>query len=378
MSILMPVFTLIMLWRTGFKNFSLHISPPFVFLFLLLIWGGVGLIWAISLPQALKVVVTMSLTFSFTLVFISLLEKATSDIFSKVDTLLKIAGFILICLILFQNILDMYHIKLFKKFKDYYMMKPSGSILGLGAFITCGWLWVYNRKILSMATFILLILLIYLTRCQTAVYGVFFASLVFIVSYVIPIWATRLALVASYTLSILTPFIYLCLFPLSHMITLKFVLQNPTFFHRFLGWNFLSNKFLEKPFLGWGLGATSFLSTEPHLVEGYENLVHPHNSSLQAYLELGIGGGILLALFFSSLFWMVEKYVKDRLSVAVCNATLAFGFIQAEITHNLWHSHWVSWVAFLSGFLILFLKARAAQLHASTDHSTLAPTPSKE
>ncbi len=374
----MPALTLILVWHTGFKNFSLHLSPPFVFLFLLLIWGGVGLVWAIHFPQALKVFVTMSLTFSFALVLISLLEKATPDTVLKAYHIVNIAGFILISLILFQNTLDAFHIQLFKKYKDYYIMKPSGSILGLGAFITCGWLWVYNNKSLSVATFILLIFLIYLTRCQTALYGILFASFVFIISYIVPIWTTRAALVSSYTVLILTPFIYLCLFPLSQMMRTEWILQHPSLFHRFLGWDFLSKKFLEKFFLGWGLGATPSLYIESSLAHGYSNVMHPHNSSLQTYLELGLGGGILFALFFASLFWMVEKYVKDRLSIAVCNATLAFWFIQAELTHNLWHNHWVSWSAFLSGLLILFLKARALQQHGSVDRSMQAPIRSTE
>lgn len=378
MSILLPALTFILVWHTGFKNVSLHVSPPFIFLFLLWMWGGIGLLWAIHLPQALKVFTTTGLTFVFALFFISFLERATPDIFLKTYTILKIAGLILISLILLQNILDEFHIKLFKKYEEYYIMKPSGSILGLGAFIVCGWLWVDNNKILSIGTFCLLILLIYLTRCQTAFYGIIFASLVFIVSYIFPFLATRMALISSYTILILTPFIYLCVFPLSQIMTVDWILHHPSVFHRFLGWDFLSKKFLEKLFLGWGLGATPYLYTESNLAHGYENVIHPHNSSLQAYLELGLGGGIIFALFFSSLFWMVEKYVKDRLSVAVCNATLAFGLIQAELTHNLWHNHWISWVAFLSGLLIIFLKVRAAQLHVSADRSTRAPIRSKE
>ncbi len=249
------------------------------------------------------------------------------------------------------------------------MMKPSGSILGLGAFISCGLLWVYNSKILSIATFILLLLLIYLTQCQTAFYGVVLASVAFGLSYAAPFWTTRIALFLSYTFIILFPLLCLYVFPLSKIVKFQFVIQNASFFHRLLGWEFLAEKFLEKPLLGWGLGSARYLPTGSELASGYGNVIHPHNNSLQAYLELGLVGGILFGLFFASCFWLVEKHIKDRLSVAVCNATLIFGFLQAEVTHSLWHNHWVSWVTFITGLLIVFLKARAAQLHGKVYRS---------
>jgi len=170
MSILMPIIALILLWmQRDVKSLSFFLSPPLVFLFLLLLWGGVSILWAEHPKTALTIFMRMSLTLTFSLILISALTKASPDTLSKIYALLKIAGFILICFILFQNVADELKIKTFVKYKEvYYVMKPSGSILGLGAFISCGLLWVYNSKILAVATFILLVLLIYLTRCQTA------------------------------------------------------------------------------------------------------------------------------------------------------------------------------------------------------------------
>lgn len=374
MSILMPVIALILLWmQRDVKSLSFFLSSPLIFLFLLLLWGGVSILWAENPKTALTIFMRMSLTFTFSLILISTLMKASPDTLSKIYTLLKIAGFILICFILFQNVADELKIKTFVKYKEvYYVMKPSGSILGLGAFISCGLLWVYNSKILALATFILLVLLIYLTRCQTAFYGVLFATLVFIVSYAIPFWSTRMALFLSYTFLILSPLLYLYVFPLSTLVKLRWILQNSSLFHRLLGWEFLSEKFVEHPLLGWGLGSTPYLPVGPELAQGYGNVIHPHNNGIQAYVELGIVGGVLFGLFFASCFWLVEKHVKDRLSVAVCNATLVFGFIQAEVTHSLWHNHWVSWVAVITGLMIIFLKAREAQLRGVAYHSKQA------
>ena len=113
---------------------------------------------------------------------------------------------------------------------------------------------------------------------------------------------------------------------------------------------------------------------ERKIVADYDCLLHPHNNSVQAFFELGLIGGILFALFFASLFLLVEKHVKDRFSVAVCNATLAYGFIGAEITHNLWRNYWLSLVVLTAGLVILFLKAREEQLHVEVGHSKQVPT----
>ncbi len=364
MSLLMPLLALLLIYERRGK-LSFHLSPPFVFLFLLLILGGAGVFWAKCPDAAIKIFATTSLTLGFSYLFISLAQELTLEQCAKYHLILKRAGVVLISLVLLQYVLEGLGVRLFDKLGEGYMMKPTASIIGLGAFMGCALLWVYNNKILSGVTFILFCLLTYITRNETACYGMVLAIGVFIVSYLAPFWATRIALVSSYTCLILTPFIFI---QFSTFFKVKWVFQHLTFFHRVIGWSFLSEKFLESPWLGWGLGATPYLPEEAFLAQGLPYLMHPHKSSLQAYLELGIGGGILFALFFASLFWMVEKYLKDRLSIAVCNATISFAFIQAEITHSLWHNHWISWVAFLTGVLMIFLKVRAAQLHVRVDH----------
>jgi len=224
--------------------------------------------------------------------------------------------------------------------------------------------------------FILLSILAYLTHCQTAIYGIILATIIFILSYAMPFWTTRISMVSSYTFLVLSPLIYTHLVPFSRIGELPYLkwLFNHSFSHRFIGWEVYSKKFFERPFLGWGVESIRYLPPEPIFAKGYVNLIHPHNNSVQAYFELGLVGGILYALFFASLFWVVEKHVKDRLSIAVCNATITFGFVAAEITHNVWRNYWLSLVALTAGLVILFLKAREAQLHAEAGHLKPSPT----
>ncbi len=369
-SLLMPFLTFIVIWNQGgLKNVPPHISSPIVFLFLLLSLAGMSVLWAENPKAAVKTFFSLSVTFSFAYLFISCLIRATPELISKAYTILKISGYVLMVLIVLQAFIDTFMVK-----KVPYMMKPSGSILGLMAFVWCAFLWINKNKLISIFTFLFIFPLIYLTLCKTALYGFLFSSVVFILSYAMPFWLTRISMVVSYTSLILSPLVYTYLLPPS------FIFESPCFswflnralFHRVLAWNFYSEKFFEKPFWGWGAESSRYLPTEPSLAAGYENTYHPHNNSIQAYVELGIPGGVLYALFFASLFWLVEKHVKDRLSVAVCNATIAFGFIEAEITHNVWRNYWLSLVTLMVGLIILFLKAREAQLHVEDGHSKQA------
>jgi exopolysaccharide production protein ExoQ len=372
-SLLMPALTLIILWlQGGVKNVSLQTSSPIVLILLLLSWAGLSIFWAENPTAALKTVISLSITFIFAFLLISCLMRATPDLISKTYKTMKIAGFFLILLVVFQAFIDTFHIESFKNFKGVpYMMKPTGSILGLLAFVGCAFLWVKGERFLSIFTFLLLIPLICLTLCQTALYGILLATGVFILSYAMPFWMTRISMVATYTFLIISPLLYTYFFPPSWVVASPYFswILSQSFFHRFLAWEFYSEKFFERPFLGWGVESARYLPTEPYLAPGYINTLHPHNNSIQAYVELGIPGGILYALFFAALFWLVSKNVKDRLSVAVCNATLAFGFVEAEITHNVWRNYWLSLVTLTVGLIILFLKVREGQLHAEVGHS---------
>jgi len=358
-------------WQGGIKNVSLSVNFPIVVGFLFLLWIGITIFWSSVQIPALKTFITLCFLFFFSILLISSAVKASPQLIEKTYTIMKLAGFFLMLLIVFQLCLDNFHIELKKAHKGAYMMKPTGSILGLMGFVGCAFLWIYGHKVITIFTSFIIIFLIYLTLCQTAIYGIVFSIGIFILSYFFPFWVTRICMVGTYTFLMLSPVISTYIFPPSKINSLSYLkwIINKSLFHRALAWEYYSEKFFEQPFLGWGLESSRYIPTEYELSPGYRNLLHPHSNSVQAYAELGVIGGILFALFFASLFWLVEKHVKDRLSVAVCNATLAFGFTAAEVTTNLWRAYWLSIVALTAGLIILFLKAREAQLRAPAGHS---------
>lgn len=379
-SFLLPIITFAVIWlEGGIKNISLHLSPPLVFLLLLLPWVGLSSLWAGNQTEALKIFISLTITFISTLLFLSCIMQATPDLIPKAYTLVKAAGFFLLLLIISQIFIDTFLGDAVHTGKGPYMlrMKPTGSILGLTAFVGCAFLWVNQNKVLSVFAFILLFLMVALSLCKTACYGMILATIIFVLSYLMPFWITRIGIIFSYTFLIFSPVLFTHVFSppmLEKSPYLKFLMHN-SFFHRFLGWEYYSKKFFENPLLGWGAGSSTYIPTEPELAPGFSSLVHPHNNSIQAYVELGLVGGVLYALFFASLFYLVAKHLKDRLSIAVCNATITFGFVAAEVTHNAWRNYWLSLATLTAGLIILFLKSREAQLHDSADHlmQPLAP-----
>jgi O-antigen ligase len=332
-----------------------------------------SIFWAENQIAALQTFISLSLTFIFSLFFFSCLLKASPNLITKTYTMIKIAGIIFISLLIAKIYVDIFILNSSQYSElsaDTSRIKPIGSIIGLMSFVCCAFLWMQGNKLLSIFIFSLLFCLVSLSLCKTALYALIAGSTIFVFSYLMPFWATRIGIIASYTFSLLMPLFFTYVLSPSMILESSYLkkLINVSLFHRWLAWEYYSKKFFEKPFVGWGAESSRFIQTDGLLAPGYISVLHPHNNSIQAYSELGLFGGVLYALFFSSLFYLVEKHVKDRLSVAVCNATLTFGFVSAQITHNAWRNYWLSLAALTAGLIILFIKAREAQQRVSADH----------
>lgn len=72
-------------------------------------------------------------------------------------------------------------------------------------------------------------------------------------------------------------------------------------------WTYAVERSLEKPWWGWGYEATRHF--EPIIP------LHTHNMSLQAWLELGIPGLLLLAAMWFSIFWFMVPKGADEVVV---------------------------------------------------------------
>lgn len=357
------------------QNFKFDL--PFLAIFFVLFLGisGLSVLSASNEKVALRSFYSLSMTLVFSYIFLVSILKVQSAVILRVYKTLITTGLFLAALLVFQSIMDTFHVKFFER--PHYLLKPTGSVLGLLGFVTCAFMWIKDQKIIALFSFVLLGLLIKITVCQTAIYAFILSSILFVASYLAPFWITRISMVSSFALLLLSPILHAYIIRPLELINMSYYswFLNNSFFDRLLIWEYFSHKFFEKPLWGWGLSSSRYIFDKPKAIGGLSNVLHPHKSILQAYVELGIFGGVLFSFFVSFLFWIVEKHVKDRLSVAVCNATILFGLLLADMTHNLWRNYYLSLCAIAAGMVIFFIKDREGLLHVAVGRLKQGPVP---
>lgn len=374
-SVLLPFLACILfITQKGWQNFKFDLPFLAIFFVLFLSISALSVWSAINEKVALKSFYSLSMTLVFSYIFLTSILKVKSVVILRVYKTLIIIGLLLAGLHVLQSMMEIFQVKLLTREPS--LLKSTGSVLGLLGFVTCAFVWTKDRKVIALFSFILLGLLIRLTTCQTAFYAFILASAFFVISYLAPFWITRISMFTSFSLLFLNPILHAYIIRPMELINISYYswFLNNSFFHRLLIWEYFSHKFFEKPFLGWGLGSSRYI-IDDGVIGGVQNVMHPHKSILQAYVELGLFGGVLFSSFIAFLFWAVEKHVKDRLSVAVCNATILFGLVLADMTHNLCRNYFLSLCAIAAGMLILFIKDRGGLQHAAIDRLKQAPVP---
>lgn len=155
----------------------------------------------------------------------------------------------------------------------------------------------------------------------------------------------------------------------------KTILYKGSFYHRLYVWNFVGKKALEKPLLGWGMNSSrnqifsskkvafdmpvknKEVETKIH-VENVELLpLHPHNVSLQLWLELGLVG-IVLGIAFLFTFIIKSAPASDASSA---DRFAYYGALAATLTvylvsYGMWQSWWLALLGLVSIYVMLSLK----------------------
>jgi exopolysaccharide production protein ExoQ len=131
-----------------------------------------------------------------------------------------------------------------------------------------------------------------------------------------------------------------------------------SFLHRLAIWDFSSERLLAHPIIGWGLGTSRSLGAEdlvqvsdaPELLaRAVEALpLHPHSALLQAWLELGIVGALLLATLFLFPLISTSRYLKGRFERSAVLAIVAATFINAQLSFGIWQGWWLTCIALIA------------------------------
>ncbi len=146
----------------------------------------------------------------------------------------------------------------------------------------------------------------------------------------------------------------------------------PSVVHRVYTWHFVTDRILERPFIGWGLDASrnipgghDQLNLDPLAIWGSEILpLHPHNAALQVWLELGLPGALLMAGFILAVFLGPPRSLRsvfvDALRAAATTAYLVIG----ALSYGVWQNWWIA-----AGWLLAALVAGISEDAENVDET---------
>ena len=127
--------------------------------------------------------------------------------------------------------------------------------------------------------------------------------------------------------------------------------------HRLEIWNFVVGKIAEKPLMGYGLEASRILGRDEisTVIPGATLFsLHPHNGFLQMWLELGLGGYVILGLL---CLWLVHRISQlEGASKAFATGFFVCSLSLFSTAYGMWQS-WLIGAGFsAAGALLLSLK----------------------
>jgi O-antigen ligase len=109
-------------------------------------------------------------------------------------------------------------------------------------------------------------------------------------------------------------------------------------------WSFAASQYREAPFIGHGFGreirAAEFARVAPQ-APGHPPVEHAHNLFIDAALQLGVIGLVVLVALLASLAWTYRVMLRDpRLAaLGVIGLALLAGFLAKNMTDNFLHRH---------------------------------------
>ncbi len=100
-------------------------------------------------------------------------------------------------------------------------------------------------------------------------------------------------------------------------------------------WRFASGEIMQNPLRGWGLDASrSWPNNIP---------LHPHDAALQLWLELGVAGAALAALFWAWLFVRIGAMVEVDRNMAAAAAAAATAYLTiGALSFGVWQEWWLA------------------------------------
>lgn len=99
-------------------------------------------------------------------------------------------------------------------------------------------------------------------------------------------------------------------------------------------WRFAAGKIAEQPWFGWGIDSSRMFEPIP---------LHPHSAAMQVWLELGMVGAALAALFWAWLWARIGAVAERSRSDAGLFAAVAVAYLViGALSFGVWQEWWLA------------------------------------
>ncbi len=212
--------------------------------------------------------------------------------------------------------------------------------------------WRENRKfLLTAATGLVMVIMLSFSQSQS---GQLAFTLGLIAFFAFPTrWKSSYVLLGLFLLATLltTPFIVSFLY--DHLIDQS---ESYTWFQEaYVGnrveiWDFVMKYAMNNPLYGYGIEATNYVRhfDFEHIYNEKNTVLHPHNFSIQIWMEFGLIGISMVITIFGILLYMLYK-TKDMLTRKSLTALFIVTLLIAAMTYGLWQSWWIGELLFMLG-----------------------------
>ncbi len=227
--------------------------------------------------------------------------------------------------------------------------------------ITCWpivyWLYAQKRKKLAVAMWVFLVIFTPFLESSTATMGLIIGGITFGLS----LYINKKILIGIISAGLL---LYNALLPISmHLAPIYEEAENIPIVSglsartRLLTLRYASDKALEKPLLGWGMGSADEVCTSAAndknytAIKGAVVLNHPHNGLMQTHVELGMMGALLLAGIYIATLRLISR-MSDPLHYSAAIALLMNFWGTQQTGFGMWQNwHWCT--ALIAAFWLM-------------------------
>jgi len=373
LAILLGVFALVIEIKRGFNFKDIKIQPLYLYLLLIFI-GSLSLIWSYNFDVSLERLLHLLGNFLIGWVVIGTACRQTHyKLNIKYSAIIYLLGLLLtLALILFQTVSNHLNIEYFEIFKQttrnnifLSVTNPTATVLAVLAMPGCLLIWRGIGAPVAIGVLLVTATIIFLSHSLAAIAG-------FISSFLltIAVLCAGKKIIRFITLGIMffvlalptigflnnTPFTYMR----DQLSSLNVNLPLSSI-HRTYIYDFVIQNISDKPILGWGIGVSRSLpGSQEQITELKRELLplHPHNSILEIWVELGLVGALALAILIHFIMKRIVRIVKEQTATAVLFGATSAYIVIGLTSYSIWSSWWIATAILSAGIWTSLLTER--------------------